>query len=148
MAGHAVERYGQFVRTGSHVRGARQPGQPGVLEVAPQIGVEVVGDAAVAQPGVIGALPEVVDELTQLRVVVLRVGYGEHPAGQGAQRSPIPRAITPRSTSLVPPRSVNMGLCSHAVVSMAATSGLGGDPSSRSAISSTDSASKRGTRSF
>jgi hypothetical protein len=45
------------------------------------LGVELIGDPAAPEPRVVGAPPKVVDELAQLRLVVLGVGRGEHPAG-------------------------------------------------------------------
>jgi len=49
----------------------------------------------------------------------------------------------PRSTSFVPPRSVNIGLCNRPASSMARSRGSRGTPSTRPATASTDSCSKR-----
>ena len=66
--------------------------------------------------------------------------------------APMPLATTPRSTSFVPPRSVNNGECSRAVASSPRSRSACGDrastPSIRSAATSTDSCSKRVPRSL
>ncbi len=41
MPRHAVEHDGELLRPGIQVRCARQPCQPGVFEIAPQVGVEL-----------------------------------------------------------------------------------------------------------
>jgi len=71
---------------------AGQPGKAGLLEMAPQRGVKLVGHAAMTQACVERSAADVVDELRQF-----------------VHRAPMPLATTPRSTSFVPPRSVNIG---------------------------------------
>ncbi len=90
VAGQAGQHDRRLGGTGSLTAG--QPGQAGLLEMAPQRGVELVGHAAMTQACVERSAADVVDELRQF-----------------VHRAPMPLATTPRSTSFVPPRSVNNG---------------------------------------
>src|ERR1700722_2934102 len=115
MACDAIEHHRGFDRSGSQIRCAGEPGQTCFFEGAPQSVVEFLRHAALAESRLEGPPPEFVDQRTQLGGVVLLAGGVEDATRKRAHRNPIPRATTPRSTSLAPPRSVNIGLCQKAV---------------------------------
>lgn len=110
VPGDTPERNGKLARPRAQIRGARQPRQPGLLEVAPQLRVELFGNPALTNPGIEGSPADVVDQLPQLGMLVIGGVAGERTARKRHHRNPIPRATTPRNTSLVPPRKVNNGL--------------------------------------
>jgi hypothetical protein len=92
------------------IPGTAEPAQTGLLEVTPQRLVERIGHTVMAQPRLVGPAADVVDELLKF-----------------VHRTPMPLATTPRSTSLVPPRSVNSGECNRAAASRARSRSASGE---------------------
>ena len=87
--------------------------------MSPRDAIEGIRQTAVTDTGLEGACPDVIHEGTEIGEIV--GGAAEDAATQDRHRTPMPLATMPRSTSLVPPRSVNIGACRPATSMRSAT---------------------------
>src|ERR1700712_4898139 len=90
MPCEAAQHRGEFDRSGTQIGRAREPRESGLLEIAPELRVELIRPPTSTLPSLEGLTADVVDQFVQLGVVI-RGTRPEDASGKGghcAHRSP------------------------------------------------------------
>jgi hypothetical protein len=74
VAGERPQNHSGLCRAAAGVVGAEQAGQTGILEMAPGARVERIGQSTMADPGLEGALANVIGQLSKIGEIVCATG--------------------------------------------------------------------------